>query len=215
MEVKIIKSKKRLKSFSARILENTLIVRVPHWSPQFSIDEFVNKSIQWASKKTKGRTTISLSKGSKVTMLGAEYLIEDAIKKGRNRVSIKDNLITIEYTKTPHEAFIKYVKTVLKNYLQIASKDYAEEIDEIFNKITVKRVSSIWGSCSSKQNLNYNYKLAFCPLWVIDYVVAHEVCHLKHKNHSKRFWDLVESLHPKYKTAKKWLNENGSNLSLS
>ena len=215
MKVKIIKSKKRLKSFSSRILGNTLIVSVPYWSPQFSIDDFVNKSIEWAGKKTKDRTTINLSTGSKLSLLGRDYIIADVLKKGRNKIIVKDNLITIEYTKTTQEVFIKYVKTVLKSYLTVASKDYAEEIDEKFNKITVKKVSTIWGSCSSKQNLNYNYKLAFCPMWVIDYVVAHEVCHLKHKNHSKKFWDLVKTMYPNYKQAKKWLKENGNNLNLA
>lgn len=60
-----------------------------------------------------------------------------------------------------------------------------------FNKVRIKNQKSCWGSCSRRKNLNFNYRLAFLPAHVADYVVVHELCHLEEMNHSKNFWGLV------------------------
>lgn len=201
---------------SSRVSGDTLVIRVPYSSSSSSIQDFVDKSIEWAKKRgVKKFESYKVMKDSLIPILGNSYKIEGLVKSSRNKVEIEGNLLNIKFTKSPEESLILYLKKQLKDYVNIASTDYAEEIGESFNKITIKKVSTIWGSCSSKQNLNYNYKLALCPLWIIDYVAAHEVCHLKHKNHSKTFWNLVENIYPNYKKAKKWLNENGNNLNLS
>lgn len=65
-----------------------------------------------------------------------------------------------------------------------------------------------WGSCSSRGQLSFNWKLIFAPREVIDYVVVHELAHLRFHNHSKSFWALVATEIPDYKLRKRWLNEN-------
>ncbi|MCK9379251.1 MAG: M48 family metallopeptidase [Candidatus Moranbacteria bacterium] len=68
-----------------------------------------------------------------------------------------------------------------------------------YKKIAIRNQKSRWGSCSSRGNLNFHYKLADMPERYIDYVVAHELCHLKEMNHSKKFWNLVSQIAPDYK----------------
>ena len=63
--------------------------------------------------------------------------------------------------------------------------------------------------CSSRKNLNFNYKLAYMPQEIMDYVVVHELAHLQHMNHSQEFWQLVEQYIPDYKERRKWLKEHG------
>lgn len=72
-----------------------------------------------------------------------------------------------------------------------------------FNKIFIKNQKTRWGSCSKKGNLNFHYKIAFMPEKFLDYVVVHELCHLKEFNHSKNFWALVKESLPNYLDIKK------------
>ena len=76
-----------------------------------------------------------------------------------------------------------------------------------YNNIKIRDQKTRWGSCSSKRNLNFNYRLIFLPRGLAEYIVIHEFCHLAHMNHSKEFWALVEKLSPDYKKHKKLLKE--------
>lgn len=99
-----------------------------------------------------------------------------------------------------------------KEYISNRVSFFADEMQLAFGKVYIKHQKTRWGSCSGKGNLNFNCLLMLCPLEVIDYVIIHELCHIKHHNHSKDFWDEVEKYMPEYKTHRKWLKENGSSL---
>lgn len=79
-------------------------------------------------------------------------------------------------------------------------------------RITIRSQHTLWGSCSSKGNLNFNCLLMLTPPEVLDYVVVHELCHRKEMNHSARFWAEVGRVLPDYQTQRKWLRENGTAL---
>jgi len=89
---------------------------------------------------------------------------------------------------------------------------YAPIIGVKVGKITIRNQKTRWGSCSGKGNLNFNCLLMLTPQEVIDYIVVHELCHLKQLNHSPKFWAEVEKILPNYKEPKKWLKENGRSL---
>ena len=75
-----------------------------------------------------------------------------------------------------------------------------------YNRISVRNQTSVWGSCSYKGNLQFNYKLMHVPQKTMDYVVVHELCHLREHNHSARFWKLVAKTFPDYKTIRRSLH---------
>lgn len=77
-----------------------------------------------------------------------------------------------------------------------------------FNKISIKNQKTCWGSCSRKNNLNFNYKIIFLPQKHRDYIIAHELCHLREFNHSRKFWSLVEKIIPDYLDIKKELRNH-------
>jgi Predicted metal-dependent hydrolase len=77
-----------------------------------------------------------------------------------------------------------------------------------FNRIAIRDQSTRWGSCSCKGNLNFNYRIVFLPERLIDYIVVHEMCHLREMNHSSRFWDLVALALPDYAVRRKDLKNN-------
>lgn len=89
---------------------------------------------------------------------------------------------------------------------------YAEIIGVNYGRITIRAQRTRWGSCSQKGNLNFNCLLSLAPSEVLDYVVVHELCHLRHMDHSKEFWADVMKYCPEYKSAKAWLKTDGSAL---
>ncbi|MBI9070987.1 MAG: M48 family metallopeptidase [Melioribacteraceae bacterium] len=90
-------------------------------------------------------------------------------------------------------------------YIPARVKFYAEEYNFKYNRVTIKNISSKWGSCSSKGNLNFNLKLMKYRKEVVDYIVVHELCHLIEMNHSPKFWKLVSAIIPNYKQLDKEL----------
>ena len=110
----------------------------------------------------------------------------------------------------------KRLEAWLKRY---AREEITDRVDVMCRQIKVKpgRVAirdtrSRWGSASADGNLNFSWRLVMAPDWVLDYVVAHEVAHLKHMNHGPRFWSVVDKLVGDSERAKRWLRAHGSGL---
>jgi predicted metal-dependent hydrolase len=105
-----------------------------------------------------------------------------------------------------------YLKKEARRDLEVASRQYAEQIGVKIKHITVRDQSSRWGSCSSTGALSYSWRLILAPPLVLDYLAAHEVAHLVEMNHSPRFWRLLMRLCPEMKRAKSWLEVHGTDL---
>ncbi|MEK7061908.1 MAG: M48 family metallopeptidase [Patescibacteria group bacterium] len=121
---------------------------------------------------------------------------------------IIDKLNYFKFTKdkvflnTSKREYLQYkerAKLLVENRINHYNKFYNFKI----NKITIKNQKSRWGSCSKKENLNFNYKIALLPQNLADYVIVHELCHLGEFNHSKKFWKLVSLTITNYKQLKK------------
>ncbi|QGU00309.1 hypothetical protein SYNTR_1715 [Candidatus Syntrophocurvum alkaliphilum] len=104
-------------------------------------------------------------------------------------------------------AMEKWYREKAKEKINERVEYYQYKIGKKPAKVTVKEQKKRWGSCSSKGNVNFNWKLIMAPSPVIDYIVVHELAHLVQLNHSKEFWNLVESILPDYKERRKWLRE--------
>jgi predicted metal-dependent hydrolase len=96
--------------------------------------------------------------------------------------------------------------------LEAASRRYACELGVAVKRISVRDQSSRWGSCSNTGVVSFSWRLVLAPSFVLDYLAAHEVCHLVELNHSPRFWRLVKRLYPHFERAKIWLDVHGTDL---
>ncbi len=109
----------------------------------------------------------------------------------------------IDYFKKKAQAGL-LIKAKIKKYNEI----YGFKCKRVF----IKNQRTRWGSCSQGGNLNFNYKIIYLPETLADYIVIHELCHLKELNHSPRFWNLVERTVPDYKERKRELRKEGLGL---
>lgn len=115
-----------------------------------------------------------------------------------------------DYEKRLEEPYRK----AAKEYIPKRVAYYADLLGVTYGTISIRDQKTRWGSCSTKGNLNFNYRLMLAPPKVLDYVVIHELCHRKEMNHSPKFWAHVESVMPDYKEYRKWLKKNGNSLSI-
>lgn len=133
-------------------------------------------------------------------------------KKRIQKKSIRLHASTLLVKKQKRNEYLTYkesARKIVHTYLDFYINKFKEH--DIFIKpvgrISIKHTVSRWGSCSSKGNVNFSYRLATIPLHLAEYIVVHELCHLREFNHSDRFWNLVELVVPDYKNRKKELTE--------
>lgn len=91
-------------------------------------------------------------------------------------------------------------------------EEEAERLGVVYQRIRIGGQRTLWGSCSARGTLSFNWRLVLAPLDVLDYVVVHELCHLRVPNHSRRFWTLVAGHRPHWRDQRDWLREYGPEL---
>jgi len=117
---------------------------------------------------------------------------------------IKDSSETLKESKLVLE---KHLRKVAKAHFQKRTTILAEEMNLTYNRISVKAQKSRWGSCSRDKNLNFNWRLILTTPEIMDSIIIHELAHLKHLNHGKRFYELVEKHCPEHKKYSRQLKE--------
>ena len=174
-------------------------------------------------RKTYG---ISVAPGGKVTvripLRGSErFAVSMAEEKKEWIARSVRKMQTVEQRpaqkeKTPYERRLEApYRQAAKEYIPKRVAFFANELGVTYGTVTIRDQKTRWGSCSSKGNLSFNWRLILAPPKVLDYVVVHELCHRKEMNHSSRFWTLVKSIMPDYRDHRKWLKENGGKLTLT
>lgn len=125
------------------------------------------------------------------------------VKEARERADAAEPLTNADIEALADKA-LEYIPHRVAYFAPIVGVEYG--------RITIRNQRTRWGSCSGKKNLNFNCLLMMTPEDVIDYVVVHELCHLKEMNHSPSFWAEVERVLPYYKKSRLWLKRNGGVL---
>lgn len=155
------------------------------------------------------RKSLSLKVCSWVINIKAPFfvskkVISDFIEKHKSRI---EKRIKREEQYNLSDEQIVFLKKEAKKYIPKRVYLLADKFWFEFNKIRITSAKTRWGSCSSKKNLNFSFRLMKYSKEAIDYVIIHELAHLKHMNHSKKFWKEVEIMMPEYKKHEKILKE--------
>ena len=130
---------------------------------------------------------------------------EEWIEEKRAEVTRDDRISAQEFTQGEITMYKKRARGIISR----RAAHYANIMGVSYGQISIRDQKSRWGSCSAEGNLNFSWRLILMPIEVMDYVVVHELAHLKELNHSPAFWAEVEAVMPDYKEQRKWLKENG------
>lgn len=204
--------------------ENEVRVYAPQYAHLRKIDAVVRGKIPEITKMRdalenrlrENRLAHPVNDGSRICVEGVPYALD--LREGV-RVTLRLDGDTCILT-LPDPSDDGAVRAALKQALSQRALTrirqrldvFAPRIGVTFGRVTIRDQKSRWGSCSSKNNLNFNWKLIMAPPEALDYVVIHELCHLIEFNHSPRFWELVRAQMPEYAAWKAWLKAHGSEL---
>jgi predicted metal-dependent hydrolase len=182
--------------------------------------DFARKEKEWiADRLADIPDPVPLVVGAPLLLRGVEHVIragtDEESRKGP--ISIDRDVIrpTLRVSGRP-EHVSRRLRDWLKREARMRIGERAEEYAHVLGvhpkRITIRDTSSRWGSCSSARTLSFSWRLILAPPFVLDYVVAHELCHLREMNHGPRFWRLVRSIVPNLERPQAWLSENGALL---
>lgn len=156
---------------------------------------------------------IALVPGARLPFRGREHAIVHDEGRGPASQDAQDHVIRVggRLEHVPRR-IADFLKREARTVLDERSHECAARIDAKVRRVTVRDTSSRWGSCSSSRSISYCWRLILAPDFVLDYVVAHEVAHLREMNHSPRFWKIVRGLVADIETPQRWLRNNGALL---
>lgn len=202
-----------------RVKPNEVIVSGPSRVSDKELRSFLDQKRDWVLENlqklnARKEKTASLNRFDEGFLLyEGEWVPVDITKGGpRTRFELKDGRFKIEISKYENPEMWLYAGLYAEwAGHQIGRRfiDKALELDFSFKKVTIRSQKTKWGSCSSRGNINLNWRLIKCPRFVQDYIFIHELCHLTHLNHSPQYWALVDSLYPRRHEAERWLKHNG------
>lgn len=205
--------------------EQGVVVTLPFRVPMSEINESFTLWEDWLEEKVNlkdawnGPLIREYASGSTVFYMGEPHKLKiSALPEGRirNRISSDNGVFTMELAPqdvlNPRPALEKFLKKKAKEDFH-SRVEHWSMVTQLFPKrIVVGDRSTRWGSCSSRGTLSFCYRLILAPPHVIDAIVVHELCHLAHMNHGKKFWALVQQFIPNYEDTRHWLAENSIKL---
>ena len=175
---------------------------------------FARGETQWIARQLRHLPKpVALIPGAIVPFLGVAHPIRHSQTRGPAPVwRDQDTLLVSGRTEHAPRRLIDFFKREARTLLTARALEYAARLGVRPSRVTVRDTKSRWGSCSHSGSLSFSWRLMLAPEFVRDYVVAHEVAHLKEMNHSPRFWAQVKILSPEMARARQWLRDNGRTL---
>ncbi len=201
-----------------------LTVVLPRHGRLGDVDGMVQSKSRWVLSKLDALATRGLPGGSArlkegdcVPYLGRELRIETPGPQGPGvtaRMRGETLLVSTGGSRYSLETVVRaWCRFQAATVLRRKAEKYAADMGVTFSRFTIRAQKTRWGSCSQRGALSFNWRLMMAPEGVVDYVVVHEVAHLREMNHGGRFWGLVAQHCPSWREHRKWLNDHGPRLS--
>lgn len=214
------RSRKRRKTISLQIRNETdVVISAPSFTTADEIHRFVEEKQNWISKTIQRRRENSLKSkarkydsGEHFFYLGQSYPLEVFFEPFENAgVLFWNNCFFLNANGNRDlrkHYFVSWYKRKAGEHIHRRVDFFGGMLKLRHEGLKITSAESRWGSCSADNRLAFSFRLIMAPPAVIDYVVVHELTHIREKNHSPRFWQKVEAVMPEYKMHRRWLRDN-------
>ena len=201
--------------------DSSVVVHAPNHASDEAIERIIESKRYWIHEKTRHGQKYSyrphppgkeLVSGESALYLGRSYRIEVTDQEREGVRFDRRFLIPASSARDKGGAMREWYVARAKQRILPRVVDRARELGVSFGRARIADGRYRWGSCTVRDNINLNWRLIKAPIFVIDYVIVHELAHLLEPNHTPRFWNIVRAQVPKADTARVWLREHGQIL---
>lgn len=211
--------------------DGAIIVTAPHQAKFNEIEKFVSEKKIWIYQKLAKKKTLNREKprrefvnGQGFLYLGKSYSLK-LIDNGKMKSARSPNVTVLRLWHGYFELaenekanarnhFISWYRKQIKEQLKARIPRYDKRMGVTVKNIRILDLDHRWASCGCNGVINFNWRSVMAPVWVLDYILVHEMAHLIERGHTDRFWRLVSRVIPNYEEHALWLNENGADLDL-
>lgn len=197
----------------------SVLVRAPRDASREMIERFLERKRYWLWEKTNHarkypavETLKEFVSGESFLFLGRKYRLEIVDEEFDGLRFDERFVLSRALLERARPAFLAWYVAEARERIVPRARMFAERMGVSYKEIKVSDLRFRWGSCTPKNNLNFNWRLIKAPADVIDYIIVHELAHLIEPNHTPAFWNIVAVQVPTFAKAKEWLTENGSEI---
>lgn len=214
----IVKHSTRARRLALRLDPAERVVRltVPRGMSLRKAQAFVEDHYDWIEEKIAALPpAVPYEHGRTLPILGQDRLLEivEPLRGSRTKIELQPETLHVQtLLEAPAPRIERYLRSLAQENLEALSLEKAARIGKRVRGVTVRDTKSRWGSCAYNGNLSYSWRLIFAPRLAMDYVVAHEIAHLMHLNHSRAFWDICRELSEDYVEGEYWMRNHGHEL---
>lgn len=216
-QYQLIRSKRKTLALIVKP-DGSVLLRAPMRTSQVVIEEFVRKNMRWIEKQQAKALAVHPSSprqytsGETFLFLGGKYPLE--IVEGERQALRLNGTFKLAASRQgeAESDFARWYREQARQVITERAEFFAQKHGFRYKGIRITSARTRWGSCSTVGALSFSWRLIQAPLVVVDYVVIHELVHTVIHNHSKRFWQKVETILPEYQEHRRWLREHGRSL---
>lgn len=214
----IVYSNRRTVSISVE-RDRKVVVRAPKSFSKDQLNEIIEEKKLWLYDKINYTpkypvvSTKEFVSGESILFLGKNYKLE-IVKKNISSLRFENKKFYLSKANRDraNKIFKNWYKRKAKELLLPKIKYYSDTLGVDYNKVLIREMKYRWASCTNMSNLVFNWRIIKAPMFVIEYLIVHELAHLLESNHTDNFWNLVKIQIPNYLKAKEWLKVNGNIL---
>ena len=218
LDYQIIYSKRKTVTITVD-RDRAVIVRAPEGTDPEKVRALVESKKLWLHQKLRHPQKYSplprhknFISGASVLYLGQPYRLE-IVRSPAEEIRFEGKFIVAAVSRErASKVFKEWYKARAKEIIRPRVQHHARNVGAHYNRVLISDLKYRWGSCTPNDNLNFNWKLIKAPMFVIDYVIVHELAHFLESNHTSNFWQIVKTQVPQYLKAKQWLKEHGEIL---